>query len=246
MGPLVPLVRVDTGILSSYDSAGKTGGPRSGLVPLCRRASGVMVPGAARALAELNQVVLQRGGDLRITDCHRDATTQAAAHQAYLDGRKKAYVAGPGRSNHNAGRAVDIDIAMLAFPGVPRNQALDTLWALMAPLGWSAIIAQPIEGASESWHIEWHGELAGLYGRLWYADCALAGALLVGHAGKLGEGVTGKVRLIQALCHRLGVNVGPLDGALGPKTRAGAEKLLGAPLVDLDAAAVALWGKPPF
>lgn len=244
MSPLVPLVRVDTRILSSYNDKGKTGGPRSDLVPLCRRASGIMVPGAARALSELNHAVLQRGGDLRITDCHRDAATQAAAHQAYLDGRKKAYVAEPGRSNHNAGRAVDIDISMLAFPGVPRNQALDTLWALMAPLGWSAIIAQPIEGASESWHIEWRGELAGLYGTVGYADAALAGALLVGHAGKLGEGTPGQVRLIQALCHRAGVNVGPLDGVMGPQTRAGVEKVLGMPMpATTEAAIVALWAK---
>jgi len=227
--PILPLIPVHSSILSSYDASGKTGGPRAELRPLHLRASGVLIPGAATALKALHDAVSAAGGDLRITDCHRSYSVQAAARAEYESGRKKAFVAEPGRSNHNGGRAVDIHVGMLRFPGVTPDKQLDKLWELMKPLGWSPVISAPNEGASEAWHIEWRGELAHVYapGGPGYADAALIGALLVGHAGRYAEGPSGEARMVQALAHRAGANVGAVDGAIGKATRAGLAKLLG-------------------
>jgi hypothetical protein len=246
MTPILPLIQVAAPILSSYDAKGLTGGPRSGLRPLATRASGVMIPGAAAALLALHDAVAAAGGDLRITDCHRSYAVQAAARAEYEAG-KKPFCAEPGRSNHNGGRAVDIHVGMLRFPTVPADRQLDTLWSLMAPLGWSPVIDSPNEGASEAWHIEWRGELAHVYakGGPGYADAALIGALLVGHAGRYAEGPAGEARLVQTLAHRAGANVGRVDGAVGRQTRAGVEALIQRPYPATHAEAIALLAALP-
>lgn len=227
--PLLPLVSVHPSIMSSYDAGGRTGGPRAELRPLALRPSGVLIPRAAEALYQLHLAVQAAGGDLRITDCHRSYSVQAAARQEYESGRKKAYVAEAGRSNHNGGRAVDFHTSPNRFPGVPADKQLDRMWEIMRPLGWSPIIPEAREGASESWHIEFRDELSHVYGSdgPGYADAALIGALLVGHAGRYADGIPGASRLIQALAHRAGADVGAIDGAIGPTTRAGLAALLG-------------------
>ncbi len=220
---MLSLVPVSSDIRSSYQAKGGTGGPRAGLVLLSNLAGGKATPDTAAALLKLHEAVTAAGGDFRITDCHRDAKVQAKARAAYESGQRKAYVAVPGRSMHNAGRAVDIHIDMLKFPGVPADKQLDKLWELAKPLGWRAIIKQAIEGASESWHFDYPGELAHVYDRLDYAEAALCGSVLVGHADRWQ---TQEIR-VQALCHRAGVDVGALDGVIGAKTKAGILKLLG-------------------
>lgn len=243
--PILPLVPVHDAILSSYDRSGLTGGPRAGLRPLASRSGGVMIPGAAAALKALNDAVTVRGGDLRITDCHRSYEVQKAARAEYEAGRKRAFVAEPGRSNHNGGRAVDIHVGMLRFPGIPADRQLDTLWDLMRPLGWSPVIGAPVEGASEAWHIEWRGELAHVYAGRGYAEAALIGALLVGHAGDYAAGPAGEARLVQALAHRAGRDVGAVDGAVGKLTRGGVEALIGRPYPATHAEAIALLSALP-
>lgn len=228
--PPVSLVDVDTSILSSYGKKG-TGGPRSELQPLVKLKGGKCAPEVAPAVLALHHAILAAGGDPRITELHRDLATQQALRRRYdtwvKAGKptgaaynpatmKNAFVATPGRSGHNAGRSIDVDTGSLKFPGVPANQQLDTLWALAKPLGWSPIIKAPTEGASESWHFDYHGELQGVMDRLGYEQWALCGAILVGH-GDLGN----YDAILQALLCRAGFDIGKIDGAAGAKTIAG-------------------------
>lgn len=228
---VVKLVPVDASIASSYDKSGKTGGPRANCIPLAKLGkAGIAHPEMAPALKALSDAVTQAGGDFRITECHRDLAVQTAARQKYdnwvkagkpkpgsagwnASTMKSAFVASPGRSGHNAGRSIDVHIDALKFPGVARDKQLDKLWEIAKPLGWSPIIKAPDEGASESWHFDFHGELAGVMARLGYEQWALCGALMVGHGD-----LQGFPAVAQALLCRAGFDIGKIDGAIGPKS----------------------------
>ena len=227
----VALVSVDSSILSSYGKRG-TGGPRNELQALVTLKGGKCAPDVMPAVLALHKAILAAGGDFRVTEMHRDLAVQTALRHRYdtwvKAGKptgaaynpttmKNAFVATPGRSGHNAGRSIDIDISSLKFPGVPADQQLDTLWAIAKPLGWSPIIKAPTEGASESWHFDFHGELAGVLKRKGYETWARVGAVLVGHSD-----IGGFDAIVQALLIRAGFDV-VLDGAIGPKTRAAVE-----------------------
>ncbi len=231
--PAVKLVPVDVSIACSYDNAGKTGQPRAQCKPLVKLGkAGIAVQEAADALKALSDAVTSAGGDLRITECHRDVAVQTAARAKYdnwvkagkpkpgtanWNGNtmKNAFVAAPGRSGHNAGRSIDVHLSELKFPGVPKDKQLDKLWEIAIPLGWDPIIKTADEGASEAWHFDFPGELKGVKERLGYEQWALCGALLVGHGDLQGyEAVT------QALLCRAGYDIGKIDGAIGAKTRA--------------------------
>jgi hypothetical protein len=230
----VALVPVDARILSSYARAGGTGGPREGLRPLSQLGkAGVCTAVTAAALWAFDEAVRKAGGDLRITELHRDVAVQQAARAKYdrwvAAGKpkpgtagfnaatmKNAFVATPGRSMHNAGRAIDVHLAPLKFPGVAADKQLDVLWGIARPLGWSPVIKAPDEGASEAWHFDHWGDLHGVYVRLGYEQAAFAGALLVGHAGA----GTSWASVTQALLQRAGRNIGAIDGAFGAKSKA--------------------------
>ena len=238
----VPLVSVDPGIASSYDKAGKTGGPRSGLTPLARLGkAGIAVPEVAVALLALHQAVTAAGGDFRVTELHRDVAVQKGARAKYdawvkagkpkpgtpafnSKTMKAAFVALPGRSFHNAGRAIDVHLGVLKFPGLASHKQLDKLWEVAKACGWSPIIKAPDEGASEAWHFDYYGELSGVLERLGYEQTALCGAILVGHSGdcQTFEHTT------QALLQRAGFDIGKIDGDIGPKTRGALVTALGA------------------
>ncbi len=242
------LLPVDPAVRSAYDRKGLTGGPREGLQVLGARADGRLVAEAGAALVALDAAVKAAGGDLRVSDCHRPLAVQAAARQRYdawvAAGKprpgssrwnaatmKAAYVASPGWSNHNGGRAVDLDIAALRFPDVDPGRQLDRLWELARPLGWEPVIAAPEERASESWHFDFWGDLAPLRRRAGYGTAALVAALMVGHGPVFG---VPRVALAQALLHRAGFDPGPIDGERGPRTlRALRDALPGAASLDL-------------
>ena len=239
--PITSLVPVDAKIASSYDRAGKTGGLRSGLVPLTNLGkAGIAVPEVARALLAFHEAVFAAGGDFRVTELHRDVAVQQGARAKYdawvragkpspsssgfnSKTMKAAFVALPGRSFHNAGRAIDIHIGALKFPGVAANKQLDKLWEIAKSCGWSPIIKAPDEGASEAWHFDYYGEISGVLKRLGYEQTALCGAILVGHSGdcQTFEHTT------QALLQRAGFDIGKIDGDIGPKTRAALVQALG-------------------
>jgi hypothetical protein len=240
MSAPIALVPVDASIASSYDRAGKTGGPRANLTPLAKLGkAGVAVPEMALALKALSDGVGARGGDFRVTECHRDVAVQKAARAKYdrwvaagkpapssatFDAKtmKAAFVATPGRSGHNAGRSIDVHLGALAFPGVPADKQLDRLWEIALPLGWKPIIKQADEGASEAWHFDYWGELAGVFARLGYEQAALCGAILVGH-GDLDS----HAARVQALLCRAGFDIGKIDGAAGARTFAALATALG-------------------
>lgn len=245
MSAPIPLVPVDPSLLSSYDRAGHTGGPRASCTPLASLGhAGIAAADMARALLALANAVAAAGGDFRVTECHRDIAVQRAARARYdawaaagkpkplVDGKsnplfvpsrmKAAYVATPGRSGHNAGRSIDVHLGVLRFPGIPADQWLDRLWALATPLGWTPIIKSADESASEAWHFDYWGELTGVKQRLGYEQAALCGAILAGHGDLEGYAAS-----IQALLSRAGFDLGPIDGKAGTKTRSALGAALG-------------------
>lgn len=229
MSSVVSLVPVDSSILSSYATAGGTSGPRTGLTPLYKLGkAGVCVAEVGVALKKFNDACLAAGADFRITELHRDYATQAAARKKYntwvsagkptgaaFDSKtmKSAFVALPGRSGHNAGRSIDVNTATMKFPNVAANLQLDKLWEIAKPFGWTPIIRAATEGASESWHFDYQGELKGVMARLGYEQWALCGALLVGHGDMQGYDA-----VLQALLCRAGFDIGKIDGDVGQKT----------------------------
>ncbi len=249
---VIKLVPVDLTIASSYSKSGGTGGPRANLTPLAKLGkAGVAHPEMAPALKSLSDAVTARGGDLRITECHRDVAVQQAARTKYDNwvkaGKpstgsagwnaatmKNAYVALPGRSGHNAGRSIDVHLSALKFPGTPANKQLDVLWECAIPLGWKPIIKTADEGAKEAWHFDFWGELNGVLDRLGYEQAALCGALLVGHGD-----LQGFPAVVQALLCRAGFNIGNIDGAIGPKSIAALAQALKITEADAKAKVVA-------
>lgn len=232
----VELIRVDPSILSAYDSRGATHGPRNGLQPLRSRVAGQMAPDAGAALLWLSDAVSEAGGDFRVTDGFRPPQEQAIARKKYLAWlaagkpqtpdqgynpalHKKALVLRPGRSFHQSGRSVDVDIASLSFDGTPENQQLDRLWAIAVPLGWRPIIRDPSESAKEAWHFDYMGPWAAVFDRIGYEQTAICAVLDVG----LGNGLFDRLneRTLQAQLHRAGFDVGDVDGFLGRKSWAG-------------------------
>lgn len=252
MSAPIALVPVDATIASSYQKSGGTGGPRATLTPLCKLGkAGVAVPEMAAALKALSDAVAAKGGDFRVTECHRDVAVQKAARDKYdrwvAAGKpapgsaaynaatmKNAYVAQPGRSGHNAGRSIDVHLAELKFP-VPANKQLDLLWECAIPLGWKPIISEADEGAKEAWHLDFWGDLTGVLERLGYEQAALCGAILVGHGD-----LSGFDAVVQALLCRAGCNIGNIDGKIGPKTRSALAQALG---ISEDAAATLIVSK---
>jgi D-alanyl-D-alanine dipeptidase len=85
------------------------GRPGSLLPPSMAR----LTPDAAAALAKVEAEIASRGGCFRLSDAYRSSAMQARAHDDFIRGRKKAYSPPAGSSMHEAGRAVDLDLAAL-------------------------------------------------------------------------------------------------------------------------------------
>lgn len=236
---VLALVPAPSVVLSSYDEQGRTGGLRTSLVALAARPGGVVAADVARGLVAFHEAVLAQQGDFRVTDCHRSADVQGRARVKYerwvAAGKPKpgtpafdaarmkaAYVAKPGKSGHNGGRSVDVDTGSLRFP-TRRDLQIDVLWECAEEAGWTPVIKAPTEGAAESWHFDYWGELRGVYDRLGYEQAMLAASLLVGHAAEWQS----DQRVVQALLHRAGYDVGEIDGVIGPRTVRGLGRALG-------------------
>ena len=118
----------------------------------------------------LFQEIEKRGGCFRLSDCYRDAAMQAQAHQDYVTGRKKAYSPPAGGSMHQAGRAIDLDLAVLIQPGsVPKGSHLfdeNEVRAIFEAHGWTFIApaGNPHRvDIKESWHIEYRAKFQHTY-----------------------------------------------------------------------------------
>lgn len=228
------LVSVGPQILSYYkDRAG-------GRTPLIKLAAGRMTCDATGALLLLHKGVSELGGTLLITDAYRSAQVQRAARAKYetwlAAGKpsprtdfynkktmKAAFVSRPGRSFHNAGRAIDIAHMYAAPESVPRDKKLDWLWDVAKPLGWRPIIKAPNESQSEAWHFDFMGPWASTYDRLGYGQAAMCAVLDLGHGIALYSRPW--KRWVQAQIHRAGQDIGDVDGLWGKRTRGGAEAL---------------------
>jgi len=232
--PRIELVRIHKSVVSSYP----INSLRHSLTSLSKLKTGWFVAEAESALVNLNSAVLKECGDLRITDGLREFKTQAELRDRYIrwvkagkpdrssskyDSKtmKNVFVAEPGFSFHNSGRAIDIHVDMLKFPGVPADKQLDKLWELAVPLGWRPVIKGPWEGKSESWHFDYMGIWSKTYDVLGYKEAAMCASLDIG----VGDFLRVRNRALQAQLHRCGMNVGSIDGYLGKKTKKGLEVL---------------------
>ncbi len=129
-----------------------------------------LAPDAAASLAEVNDEIKRRGGTLRLSDAYRDSAMQAKAHDDYVHGRKTAYSPPAGSSMHEAGRAIDVDLATLIHPGsVPAGHTLfneNEIRSIFGAHGWTFIapVGNPHSvDVAESWHFEKRGKFAEVY-----------------------------------------------------------------------------------
>ncbi len=88
-----------------------------------------LTPDAAASLAQVEAEIERLGGCFRLSDAYRSSAMQARAHDDYIKGRKHAYSPPAGSSMHEAGRAIDLDLAALIHPpSVPKgSQTLNEL-----------------------------------------------------------------------------------------------------------------------
>jgi hypothetical protein len=173
------------------------------------------------ALQKLDQLVRMNKGQLLITDLFRSWETQAEARKKFEQGKKKAFVAKPGGSFHNAGRAVDISVKQLEFEGIEKDEWVSFFWELAKPLGFHPIVSTPDLGVSEIWHYDFPGnDWKDAYDVLQYGEAAKCCILDVGKWNPNESEEKVRKMFIQAQLIRLGFyEIGKVDGFIGPKTK---------------------------
>lgn len=102
---------------------------------------------AAEAWESMRSAAAAEGVELHAVDTYRSYDVQAHAHDEYLAGRKAAYVAPPGTSEHGYGLAVDVTNGSPVGPG---DREWEWLTANATRFGWHPI-------SNESWHWEFRG-----------------------------------------------------------------------------------------
>jgi len=177
-------------------------------------------PDMFEALKKLDSVVRMNGGHFYIIDLFRSWAVQAKARQEYKTGKKRAFVAKPGGSFHNGGRAVDISVKELNFIGMDKDEWLKYFWDLAIPLGFQPIIKIPDLGVSECWHYDYPGtDWQHAYDKVHYTEIAKCATLDVGEWDPSEKKEKVRKMFIQAQLIRLGYyEIGRVDGILGSKT----------------------------
>jgi D-alanyl-D-alanine dipeptidase len=129
-----------------------------------------MTPDAAAALDAVRIDIEALGGWFRVSDMYRDSALQAKAHNDFVTGKKKAYSPPAGGSMHEAGRAIDLDLAVLIHPQhVPAGHHLfaeHEVREIFTKHGWVFIAAMGNEhmvDVKESWHIEYRAQFQSTY-----------------------------------------------------------------------------------
>lgn len=222
-----------TGLNSSYDN--KTTGLKHPIEAL--KQGSYIVPEFKEALLKLNTEITKLNGNLYITDLTRTWELQEKARQEFLSGKKKAYVAAPGASFHQAGRAVDIDIFNLKFKNLNETKWLQKLWDIAKPLGFYPIIKSADIHASEAWHFDFPGsdwkkayEYINVSDKdsVTYQNVCKACIIDIGE-WNLEQDQSRILELnIQSQLYRLGrYEIGELDGYLGSKSIKAITDLLG-------------------
>jgi len=177
-------------------------------------------PDTATAIQAVVDDLRGLGHELRLSDLFRSREMQQQAHLDFTEGRKKAFSPPPGGSMHEAGRAMDIDLASI---GVPLSQ----FWEIAKARGFSPIIDSPDTSRSEAWHFDCRGSHDAVYQ---YVKQGKAGASVapytqMAHSGIVAIGVPVDglpdqgVAFLQASLIRLGFDPGRIDGVMGPRTQ---------------------------
>jgi len=178
-------------------------------------------PDTAAAIQGIVEDLRGLGHELRLSDLFRSYDMQRQANLDYVQGRKKAYSPPPGGSLHEAGRAMDIDLASI---GVPLSQ----FWEIARGRGFSPIIDSPDPSRSEAWHFDCRGshDMVYRYVHQGKAGAAVAPYTQMAHSaiGAIGVQVDGLpdqgVGFLQGALIRLGFDPGRIDGVMGPRTAA--------------------------
>lgn len=177
-------------------------------------------PDMFRALVSLDAAIHARGGRLVLSDLFRTYDMQLQAHLDWKTGKKSAYSPPPGESMHEAGRALDLDLDKIAVK-------LPEFWEIARSCGLEPIIAKPDSSASEAWHFDCrgsHGRVYAHYAGMTSANMKPYTAMSVSAVLALGGRVdrfAGRedAAAIQCALIRLGGDPGPIDGAIGTRTR---------------------------
>lgn len=196
-----------------------------------------LFPRLARATPDFSAILRQLMAQqpaLRWSDLFRPYDIQLQSHQDYLSGKKKAFSPAPGGSFHEAGRAMDIDLATIGM-------RLAAFWDILNPMGLVPIIGTPNAKLSEAWHFDLRGSHQLVYDyvgsgkvQATYSPYAQAARSAILAIGQNVDGVPDQgVALIQSVLIRLGQDPGPIDGVAGFRTKAAA-KALGATMDNAD------------
>lgn len=181
-----------------------------------------LTPDTHLAVQELEKSVSAQGGELKINSIYRTWSKQQELFDLHAKEPKKYPVASaPGKSFHQAGRAIDFAVKELNFKNVPKEKWLEKFWDLSKPLGFTPIINKPDLSIPESWHFDRLGEWAAVREKIGYLKTAQCAILDVGNWDP-NEGLEKTKKLfIQSQLLRLGhFEIGEVDGILGKKSLA--------------------------
>lgn len=177
-------------------------------------------PDTAAALHAVVADLRALGHELLISDLFRSYEMQKAAHLDFVEKRKKAFSPAPGGSMHEAGRAMDVD---LASAGVP----LARFWEIAKANGFVPIISTPDASQKECWHFDYRGSHGVVYD---YAKSGRAGtgapysqmarSAIAAIGVQLDTVADQGIAYLQAGLIRLGADPGTIDGVMGDRTRA--------------------------
>jgi len=162
------------------------------------------------ALLELYLGIESAGGQLKLADGRR--TPDKTHHKSW----------------HHSGRAIDVDMDHLFFPGIEgRADNVKKFREIALPLGWNLI-------SNEDWHFEFRGEWHATKERLnvelgdkqlSYRQTSMAALFDVGLTFEFYPENRVPIIMLQGQMHRVGLNAGPIDGIPGTKTKAALKKL---------------------
>ena len=177
-------------------------------------------PDTAAALQGVVADLRSLGFDLRLSDLFRSYDMQKEAHEDYVQGRKKAFSPAPGGSMHEAGRAMDIDLASMGVP-------LKRFWEIAAARGFFPIIDTPDTSRSEAWHFDCRGShdfvyqyvKSGKAGHSMAPYTQMAQSAIVAIGVQVDQVPDQDIAFQQAALIRLGFAPGRIDGIIGDRTR---------------------------
>ena len=187
---------------------------RGEFVSLPRRMA-LCTPDFKAAILNIEEDVRAAGAKLRLSDLFRSYEMQLKAHMDYKTGRKRAYSPPPGASFHEAGRAMDISLGDLRPLG---TNFLEVFWGIAGKYGVVPIISEPNPRKSEAWHFECRGEFQKVREIEGYKQAVRAAILDVGIDIRSIE--DDEAAWVQGQILALGIDIGPIDGIVGRKTKA--------------------------